>query len=137
FDDPLVRKASAYLKAWNGVLGAESVAAGIYEVFRVELVRALNPELDQRQLDWVMGRGVDPLLAPVSAFWFRGSSELIGRLERADSRVVRDAFTAAVERLRRDLGDDLDGWQWGRLHRITFAHPIGVGVPALGRAFRL
>jgi penicillin amidase len=137
FEDPLVRRAAAYLKAWNGVLSPESVAASVYEAFRLELVPALNPELDARQLELVMGRGLDPLLAPVTAFWFRGSSELIGRLERADPKVVRSAFKAAVERLRLQLGEDLAQWQWGRLHRITFPHPIGVGVPALDRAFRL
>ena len=136
-DDPQVRKAAAYLTAWNGRLSAESVAASLYEAFRLELLEALNPDLEPRLLHWVQGRGVDPLIAPVSAFWFRGSSELIGHLEHADRAVVRRAFAAAVARLRRELGDDLDQWQWGRLHQITFAHPIGVGVPALDRALRL
>ena len=50
---------------------------------------------------------------------------------------MRQALNAAIERLRKELGDDVTRWQWGRVHQMTFAHPIGIGVPALDRLLRL
>jgi penicillin G amidase len=135
--DPLARKALGFLHAWNGRLSADSAAAAIYEVFRVELLRALNRDLDGGQQDILLGKGPDPLIAPVTAFYFRGSSELIGHLQQADAAVVRAALESAIAFLRRELGGDVDSWEWGRLHRITFAHPIGVGVPTLDRVLHL
>ncbi|HYM50429.1 MAG TPA: penicillin acylase family protein [Candidatus Limnocylindrales bacterium] len=137
FARPLHRKAAAYLRAWNGMLTPESVAATIYHAFRLELLRTLNPDLATDLLQLVEGRGLDPLIAPVSAFYFRASTELVARLQHADPAVVEAAFRAAVERLRRELGHNVEAWQWGRVHRMTFAHPIGLGVPALDRALRL
>jgi penicillin amidase len=31
--------------------------------------------------------------------------------------------------LRAELGDDPAGWEWGRVHRITFGHALGVQKP--------
>jgi len=85
-------------------------------------------------LDYVLGKGFDEALAAVSAFHHRGASNLIGYLERLTGvPEVVDAFHAAIDFLRRQLGDDLTGWQWGRLHQITFMHPIGLVSPLLER----
>jgi penicillin amidase len=85
----------------------------------------------------LIGRGPDPVIAPVTAFFFRGSSELLAWLDQADESVIRAALRAAVEFLGERLGPDIDGWHWGDLHRIRFQHPIGLGVPALDRVLGL
>jgi penicillin amidase len=125
------------LAGWKGSLAPDQVAPAIYHAFRIELLRLLCTDLPRTQLEQVLGRGIDPLMAPVSTFYFRGSSELLAHLERAEPAFVRQALHAAIERLRAELGEDVSRWQWGRVHRMTFAHPIGLGVPALDRLLHL
>jgi penicillin amidase len=127
----------ARLRGWGGRLDAASPEAAIYQVFRVELVRALYRELGDETVLRVLGRGPDPVIAPVTAFFFRGSSELLARLDQADESLIRAALVAALRFLRDRLGPDMERWRWGELHRITFQHPIGLGVPILDRLLQL
>src|SRR5439155_12793897 len=48
----------------------------------------------------------------------------------------RTSLTQAVLDLRAQLGDDMDTWQWGRLHQVSFDHPLG-RVKPLDRIFSL
>jgi acyl-homoserine lactone acylase PvdQ len=125
---------------WRGCedgVGASMQRHWIYQVFRVELVRALYRELGDETVLRVLGRGPDPVIAPVTAFFFRGSSELLARLDQADESLIRAALVAALRFLRDRLGPDMERWRWGELHRITFQHPIGLGVPILDRLLQL
>jgi penicillin amidase len=135
--DGLVPDVLARLREWNGSLDATSPEAAIYQVFRIELVRALYRELGEETILRVLGRGPDPVIAPVTAFFFRGSSALLARLDNADESVVRSALLAALRFLRDRLGPDMDRWRWGDLHRISFRHPVGLGVPILDRLLQL
>jgi penicillin G amidase len=135
--DGLAPEVLARLRGWDGRLDSESAEGAIYQVFRIELVRALYPELGDEPILRLLGRGPDPVLAPVTAFFFRGSSELLARLDQADESLVRAALLAALGFLRDRFGPDMDRWRWGDLHRISFQHPIGLGVPVLDRLLQL
>ncbi len=135
--DGLPAEVMARLRGWDGRLDSESAQGAIYQVFRIELVRVLYLELGDEPILRVLGRGPDPVLAPVTAFFFRGSSELFARLDQADESLVRAALVAALRFLGDRLGPDMDRWRWGDLHRIRFQHPIGLGVPVLDRLLSL
>jgi len=47
---------------------------------------------------------------------------------------VQRAFRSSVRFLRRRLGRDPTGWQWGRLHPLAFQHPLSSRKP-LGLLF--
>lgn len=51
--------------------------------------------------------------------------------------IVRRSFTEAVAWLSERQGDDLEDWQWGKMHTMSFAHtPLGQGpVPPLNWIF--
>lgn len=135
--DGLPAAVMARLGRWDGSLDAASPEAAIYQVFRIELVRALYRELGDEPILRVLGRGPDPVLAPVTAFFFRGSSELLAQLDHADESLVRAALVVALRFLGDRLGPSMDRWRWGDLHRISFRHPLGLGVPVLDRLLRL
>lgn len=135
--DGLAPEVVARLRRWDGRLDAASPEAAIYQVFRIELVRALYRELGEETVLRVLGRGPDPVIAPVTAFFSRGSSELLARLDQADESVVRAALLAALRFLGDRLGSDINRWCWGDLHRISSQHPIGLGVPVLDRLLQL
>jgi penicillin amidase len=133
------------LDAWDGRLSTDSVGGSLYEVARAALVRALfepvlGPELTTRWL----GRAFHPILKPTNEFYGQATVMLLRLLgdpgswwiTQAGGReaLLRRCMAEAVAWLRSELGPDPAGWQWGRLHRITFPHALGVQKP-LDRVF--
>lgn len=44
-------------------------------------------------------------------------------------QIIRQAFRDTVSELKQKLGPDPEKWTWGRLHTITFDHPLGKVKP--------
>jgi penicillin amidase len=133
------------LAAWDGRLSTDSVGGCLYEVARRSLVRelfatVLGAELAPRWL----GLGFHPVLKNVNEFYGHDTVILLRLLRDPDSWwvaqagggvvLLRRGLAEAVAWLRSELGPDPAGWQWGRLHHITFPHALGVQKP-LDRVF--
>jgi penicillin amidase len=73
---------------------------------------------------------LDQLANPREALW--GSDP-----ESKRDELVRRTFAAAVERTKKLLGDDPQAWSWGKLHTVTFEHPLASLGPAYAKAFNL
>jgi penicillin amidase len=134
--DPLSdRSASAQtrLRGWDGAMRADSVPAAIYQAwFRCFLERTVRGKLGdplyREYLD--LGRNAAAALHALARTpdhpWF---------IDLGDpTRSGRDAIAAlaledAVQELERTLGPDQASWSWGRLHTITFEHPLGAVRP--------
>ncbi|HEV2992805.1 MAG TPA: penicillin acylase family protein [Acidimicrobiia bacterium] len=135
------RAALERLRRWDRVMDAASVGAAVYMVARDAAGRAVaaHPALD-------------PLRAP-----FPGEPRavfvplelrlwpLLPRLLAADdvtllpsgrtwTDVLAAALTDAVALLRRELGDDVDDWRWGALHRCAPRHPLSTTDPSWAAA---
>lgn len=135
---PLRSRALAYLADWDGNLAPESVAGAIYHVLRRELVRHVGRDLPPALRNYLLGQGTDAVVAAVSAFHHRASSYLLGYLNALnDAEEAAAVLDAALAELCRQLGNDPAYWQWGRLHTISFPHPIGLASPALDRLLGL
>ncbi len=52
------------------------------------------------------------------------------RRENRDEIIVK-SLEEAVAELTGRLGPDPAGWTWGKVHRMTFAHPLGTRLPFL------
>lgn len=50
--------------------------------------------------------------------------------------VIRKSFVESILNLRKDLGDDISNWYWGRVHRLRLIHPLGLKHP-LDKIFNL
>ena len=135
--DDLTRAAISRLQRWDGRLDAGSPEAAIYEVFRREFIRVAHAGLGEEVVARLLGQGPDPVLAPVTAFFFRGSSELLAWLDAAPESQIEEALRRAVGVLRDRLGPDIERWSWGAAHRITWQHPIGAAIPVLDRVLGL
>jgi penicillin amidase len=118
--------AMSILRDWDHVLGANSAAAALFEVW---WVKHLKPAL----LD---GMASDPV---VRRLLVPGDNEsLLSLLERGDAAMrdvlLPDTLEAAFATCRSLLGDDPAGWRWGDLHHGYFAHPLSrVADPATMR----
>lgn len=111
--------AAAYLRDWDYELRTDSVAAALYYVFlwrwhqRVVGER-FTTELFPLAIDSGWGLSAALLHENVEA-WFAGDGERV--------EAIRTAFTEAIAWLAERLGPEIDGWQWGKLHRLGAAHP--------------
>lgn len=145
--DPDVGLALEHLRAWDQQLSPDSVGGALYEVTRYTLVRnllepGLGPELASR----VMGQGFHPLLLSASEFYGHDTSTMLRLLDNPDSwwvekaggreEVLLRSLKQAVQWLRAELGDDPAGWEWGKIHQVTFPHPLGLQKP-LDQVFNL
>ena len=133
----LEARALAELRGWDGRMGADSVAASIYQVFRNELVRIRFGEALGDLLPALLGVGPHPLLAEMNAHYFLQTQRIVAYLEQHGvDAVARRAFRASIEWLSRRFGTDVQTWQWGRLHTLRIEHALSVRKP-LGRLFSI
>ncbi len=99
-------KAAELVRQWDGSLTMDSPAALIYEFWLAQLPRAVfGPDI-----------GPDTDL-----------ETLLRTLEhQPDPKALAKALHAALADLDRQCGPDMQSWQWGKIHRILFRHPLGV-----------
>ncbi len=123
------RRALHILDEWDCVLSPESVAACIVQVFSGELLRqALREKVGQAWSEWFIGKPVDP----VGSSTQRRISWLLDKVNnnpdwfagRSWKEVMDECLSSTLKLLRQLLGDDMSQWQWGKLHTITFSHPL-------------
>lgn len=135
------------LRRWDGWLGVDSVGGTVFQVLRSRLLAGvLLPTLGKELTAAYLGAGYHELLVPVTEFFGHATVRLLDWLDdpaaewiqAAGGReaVLVRALAEAVQWLRRHLGADPADWQWGRLHRTTFHHTLGVRKP-LDQVFNL
>jgi penicillin amidase len=139
--DPAVERALALLRGWDHVLGRESRAGALYELwFHPPLARAVlshftdRPEtrsalLDEDALyDVFEGSSVEAWLALLESpsAWPGGQA--------ARDQALRSSLAEAVVRAEALMGSDWERWRWGRLHHAELHHPVSALVDPSERA---
>jgi len=143
--DTDVQLALEHLYAWDGKLTAATVGGTIYEVARYVLVRSLlEPGLGKALTDEMIGKAFNPVLLQDHEFFGSDTQAVFRMLDNPGSwwvaqaggaeAVLLGALKQAVVWLRGELGPDPARWQWGKIHRVTLAHPLGMQKP-LDRVF--
>ena len=116
-------RALACLATWNGDMASDSVAATVYAAWVQQVMQdVLEPALgtDLAAL-YAARRGAFALPAllayPPAALFGAG-----GAAARDDA--LRGALGRALAGLRERLGEDMDAWRWGDLHRLALVHQV-------------
>ncbi len=124
------------LTEWDAVLSREAQAGPLYAVWLQELTRDYYSERLPKDARTERGdlRSVTVLLAqlknPQDAIWGPNSA-------KQRDELVQKTFATAVERTRKLLGDDPKAWSWGKLHTVSFEHPLASLGPAYASVFNL
>ena len=138
--DADVQLALRLLGEWDGFLTPESVAGMVYEVVRYTLVwNLLDPSLGEELAKRLMGQGFHPLLMHSNEFYGNDTVVLFRLLDNPESWWVKQAggrdvvisksLKQAIAWLRGNVGSDERSWQWGKIHRIKFEHPMSLQKP--------
>ena len=132
------------LRSWDGRMSRDSVAATIYQAFTVRLAREVaraaigDRDLVERWLDRSTSGFINHVTSPwrwqsrLLDLWSEGDPELVGG---PWDELVLDSLRAALDYLGDRFGADPAAWRWGRVHRMTFPHPLGEANPVFGRIF--
>jgi len=151
-DEPLEKAALDVLRIWDYMLTPDSIGAAIYITFSHKLehivFRAMFGD-DETLVQSYLGIG-STILALQNGYMSRSKPLLIRLMNErndtwfADSAVpnspkswdtaLASAFHAAIEELRHKLGNNISRWQYGKIHKMTYNHPLGAIKP-LNRIF--
>ena len=137
-ENPEAAKAKAMLLGWNCQMDADAVEPTIYSAFRDALLQDvlegyLGAEL--ARASWKPeGRGLGLFLGRIKA-------RMVALIAADDRRLLPPgetwqdlmsrALTRAVAELAERLGGDMEGWQWGRVHRTKPVHTLSAARPDL------
>lgn len=130
-------KAAAHLlESWNYRLDSASAAAAVYEVTTGILIRKVaQPVLGKDTYQLYRSAYQTPLQIQLMLDLFTkpntGSSPL-----HPNNQVIVQALNEAMVTLRSKLGNDTKQWSWGKLHQLSFEHPLAQ-VPPLDKLFGL
>lgn len=136
--DGLSRLLVDQLAEWDGQFDVSSIGATVFTQFTYELAQAaMADELGPMFASLPRTRLLDAALArlaadPDSPWWDDRNTP--ARETRDD--IVRKAWQATIEHLRKERGDSPAEWSWGRVHTLTHVHPLGRVAP-LDRIFNV
>jgi len=138
------RRALELLKQWDGRLEPDSVAASLYQVSRLRALHLFfDPHLGDLAGQYI-GLGLTPM-GDVSLYHGRSFVRLLDLLDgqtadvwlrdpasgavRSPPALLGQALREAMALLQEEIGPDMARWQWGRLNKVHFAHPVGSVKP--------
>lgn len=145
-DDVQLLAVTALIRAWDGQVTADSPAAAVHQVFMRRMITlSLEGKLGDLTVRYA-GKGPTPGLLDGSLFGSRSWMWLEKTLEDPNSHwfdlgngetrddVMRLALRDTVDYLNSEVGPHIDDWAWGKLHTLTYSHPLGQVKP-LDRLF--
>jgi penicillin amidase len=125
------KEAISILNGWNFHLEEESAAALIYQVWvRKFFTLVFKPKLGEDLFTEFMSIAQDTLyyFNNPSEWLFQGTSNSI---EENRDALLQKALTQALTELKKKFGPDMNQWRWGKVHLLTFRHPLSSAHPAL------
>jgi penicillin amidase len=124
-------KALQKLKDWDYVATAESQATCIFHAFIKELVEELFQKRlgDDLYAEYIKGKNMYAVMNAMRSLINSGQSAWFDNPDTSVvegmPEVISQAFKNACGLLNELLGTDVEKWAWGKLHTLTFYHPIG------------
>tara|TARA_R110001583_G_scaffold188014_1_gene349645 strand:+ start:596 stop:2986 length:2391 start_codon:yes stop_codon:yes gene_type:complete len=128
------------LKQWDGSNTTESVAPTIYNkwiylylknTFEDELGETLFTQLLATHL---MKRVIADHIKKDSSIWW-DNIKTTNKIETRAS-ILSKSLTQTVTLLEKQLGNEINNWNWGKVHTLEHAHPLGT-VAALKKHFNV
>lgn len=133
---PGISTAMDLLRAWDGDVKPDSVAASLFECFMAAAARRVVRAKAPLAADWALGRGFTELL-PHNLMVTRRMGHLVrlireqpeGWFEGSWDDALAAGLEEAMQELRDVAGPDPLGWRWSVVRPLTLKHPLGARPP--------
>ena len=130
-EDSFSIRARKRLMNWSGSMDRETVAPTIFSAFRIHLHKTLLKHLMGEKLAdealSALGRGAPSHRRDLEALFVtmarKGDKSFLPNDDDWQS-VLAEAFVQGIRYLRNQLGDEIDAWKWGMVHRTRPRHPL-------------
>ncbi len=118
------RQALEYLKPWTGEMNALKVAPTLFNVWYTELLKeTILSDLDQELREEYLGGRYPIFSVKLLLSYLAENANDDGQLSAAFiDGLLTKSFMAAIDFIESNLGQDMDTWQWGKLHQLHYAH---------------
>ncbi|MGB0383431.1 MAG: penicillin acylase family protein [Ardenticatenaceae bacterium] len=117
-------EALEYLQAWDGESSADSISTTIYQAWFMHLGRTVfEDDLKGDLYDRFANRRHETFLINIMR---EANNPWCDNVLTTDSEscanIAEEALDRALDDLTERLGDDMQAWQWGELHRTQYPH---------------
>ena len=129
--------AKVRLKGWDGTMDGRLVEPTIYSAFRYRVHRAIAEFLLEGVVDEVFSVNGRCMEGQLRYLW----TWLVTKVQENDTSLLPPqsdweslaavALADGVADLRKRLGEDIDSWQWGRVHHTRPRHTLTDSFPDL------
>lgn len=138
---PLEQKAFDILNNWDYSMDAESPAASIFETMYLQFMQCIFKDeigdglFETFNATTSISRNATEGFFDVKESLWLDNTNTASKIE-GFTDMAYCAFSNAIENLKAQLGDDPGNWEWGKIHRLVLAHPLGA-VNVIEKAFNL
>jgi len=129
--DDFGAQALKILGKWDGSMDRDAVAPTIYSATRIRLMRTIATHLmgpvAGEEMFTSTGRGAPRHLSELTSLMVAHLRDNDTSLLPPDtdwSDLLLESLTDAVGYLRTRLGDNINQWQWGKVHHTNPRHPL-------------
>ncbi|MFQ6617170.1 MAG: penicillin acylase family protein, partial [Fidelibacterota bacterium] len=140
---PLEERILKKMDNWDLNLTPESPEAAVFEVFQYKMAENTFSDEMQELTPFFIGKGITAV-NPTNSFIGR-SFQVLRKLMKDEQnhwfdikdtpkredlhRIMRRSFDQTITFLKQNMGKNPDLWEWGKIHRIIFVHPLGLVKP--------
>ncbi|MBN2891107.1 MAG: penicillin acylase family protein [Bacteroidales bacterium] len=139
--DEKYKKTLDYLAKWDGTLTSESIGTMIFEQFNIMFIK--ETVADEMTIEVYNEFDNSKVLMNniLIQLWSNKESVLFDNINTPDKKesiedIIAIAYQKTLDTLSEQLGENPDKWQFGKLHTLTIAHPLGK-VNILDKIFKL
>ena len=125
-------KAYEFLEQWDGYMPINSKGASIFQLTIYHVLKAA--------LETTLGKDYFRIYMNNLDHWdffknliykkivpFQGDS--LQSNEKVTNKLIYNGFVNAVDEITYKLGEDINNWDWGNIHTISYEHPLGKVSP--------
>lgn len=129
-DVKTMEKAVEYLEDWTDrSMDRDSIGATLFATFQIYFEEfTFADELNAVEANFYnryagsATRGLRPILNNSSSIWYDDVTTT--KIENGEDIAIK-ALEATVEFLSEEIGVNIDAWEYGKIHKVVFAHVMG------------
>lgn len=122
-------KALTVLKTWKATHNLEDIAPSIYNKWIYFYLKdTFEDEFGAANFKLILGthiikQVIEAQSQNVDSPWWDNINTK--NKKETQSEIVTQSFKEAIASLEKQLGTDVNQWQWEKVHKVEFQHPIG------------